>query len=281
MDDLELELEMMTIDGIRVPKTKVLYTRLITERKSVLFVGEGDFSFTVAFAALRKCRNRNPDTWSDIFATRYEPVGSKGGQQFVGEMLVGCKPMPSLSLVKANCIASCAQYALQQLQKMDRTFHSCYDAAAKEMVVKIVDDCLSKCDAIKKLPPIPKELTWKYGIDARAIPLKLIEGCDVIWFQCPWVKEKKQIRKLVSHFLRSVARRTKEGVYVCIGITSRHRYFQHYHIHQAYPQDDYLFLGVDTELIEKVLSFGYHHQAIRDIHRKIIDEHATWVFRRV
>lgn len=38
MDDLELELEMMTIDGIRVPKIDILYNVLITQRRSVLFV---------------------------------------------------------------------------------------------------------------------------------------------------------------------------------------------------------------------------------------------------
>lgn len=190
-----------------------------------------------------------------------------------------CKPMPSLSEAKANCIASCAQYALQQVDKIleQVDYYLWCSMAAMETMERLlrIIDYSNKCEAIRKLSRIPKESIWKYGI-----PLKLIEGCDVIWFQCPWVKEKGQIWMLVYEFLHSVARRTKEGVYVCIGITSRCRYFQHYHIHQAYPPDDYSFLGVDTELIEKVLSFGYHHQAISDIHHKIIDEHATWVFRR-
>ncbi len=45
-------------------------------RKSVQFVGEGDFTFTVAFAALRKVsgseRKYNPGVRDGIIASRYD-----------------------------------------------------------------------------------------------------------------------------------------------------------------------------------------------------------------
>ena len=36
-----------------VQRNNILYDTLISDQPEVLFVGEGDFSFTVAFAALR------------------------------------------------------------------------------------------------------------------------------------------------------------------------------------------------------------------------------------
>ena len=61
-------------EGLEVERKDILTKLLIEERKSVLFVGEGDFSFTVAFAALRKAEGqpRNRGTWDGITATRKE-----------------------------------------------------------------------------------------------------------------------------------------------------------------------------------------------------------------
>lgn len=66
-----------------LPRTELLTELLIDERRNVLFVGEGDFSFTVAFAALRESKrstasvHSNIGTWDGIIATRYEPAGGK------------------------------------------------------------------------------------------------------------------------------------------------------------------------------------------------------------
>lgn len=82
-----------------LPRTELLTELLIDERRNVLFVGEGDFSFTVAFAALRKSKrstasvHSNIGTWDGIIATRYEPAGGK--------------PAPVLSKVKRSCVMNC------------------------------------------------------------------------------------------------------------------------------------------------------------------------------
>lgn len=87
---------------------------LIKQRKPVLFVGEGNFTFTVAFAALRKYLQKSPDkqnsVWEGITATRFEPQSSEFGNQYVGDKLVEAEPAPVLLDVKLTCIeeiASC------------------------------------------------------------------------------------------------------------------------------------------------------------------------------
>ena len=105
-------------------------------------MGEGDFTFTFAFAAWRAIHyypmaSRIADTsridrassmedlfleegiphkyltsrdvWDGICSTRYEPIGRRGEDR-VG---VPCKPAPSMHEVKAKCIASCADAALK------------------------------------------------------------------------------------------------------------------------------------------------------------------------
>lgn len=74
-----------------VSRTDILTQVLIDERRSVLFVGEGDFSFTVAFAALRQSKRSSSvhRTWDGIIATRYED-----------------ERYPAFSSVKKNCLDS-------------------------------------------------------------------------------------------------------------------------------------------------------------------------------
>ena len=61
--------EITLQEGVKaVPRVNILTDVLITKKKSVLFVGEGDFSFTVAFTALRESE-RPSISWNDIVAT--------------------------------------------------------------------------------------------------------------------------------------------------------------------------------------------------------------------
>ena len=59
-----------------VPKIMCLHDILIKGRANVLFVGEGNFTFTVAFAALREGARDpgnciNPGVWDGITSTCY------------------------------------------------------------------------------------------------------------------------------------------------------------------------------------------------------------------
>ena len=64
----------------------------------MLFVGEGDFSFTVAFAALRKSGRSsssipdlNPGTWDGIVATRFESDTHTKPPSVFSEVVDSCK----------------------------------------------------------------------------------------------------------------------------------------------------------------------------------------------
>ena len=98
-----------------------LYDLLIKERSSVLFVGEGNFTFTVAFAALRQyeCMSEKKFTakelsehvWVGITSTCYEPVGPARDSQFVGQDPVQCKPEPNMDSVKFDGLESCVKFS--------------------------------------------------------------------------------------------------------------------------------------------------------------------------
>lgn len=100
---------------------------VITTTDTVLFVGEGDFTFTVAFTALRASKsNRTSDeVWKGIVATCYD-------SEYV-------KPPAALSEVKLNCIESAKNYSK--------------------------DDPADIIEKIEHLKP-SKFRKWQYGIDA-------------------------------------------------------------------------------------------------------------------
>ena len=77
----------------------------------MLFVGEGDFTFTLAFAALRKYRwlscPMKQDDWQGIMSTRYEHTPEISvdflTHQF-GSFLFGDNPVPDPKSVRKTCI---------------------------------------------------------------------------------------------------------------------------------------------------------------------------------
>ena len=87
-----------------------LYKLLTEQRRNVLFVGEGNFTFTLAFAALRKyCWYSNPvkqDDWQGIVSTRYESApGVLPANQF-GAYMFGVRvfPPPDPEAVRRTCL---------------------------------------------------------------------------------------------------------------------------------------------------------------------------------
>lgn len=79
---------------------------------------------------------------------------------------------------------------------------------------------------------------------------------------------------------------------MCVGITDHSHYVHDYHLENVLGDrlqgvsnstevlKRYDFLGDDTDLIYRVLSFGYHHRGIKNIHDYKLAHHATLVFRR-
>ena len=257
--------------GRQVKRQNCLYQLLIEQRKNVLFVGEGNFTFTLAFAALRKyCWISNPiqlDDWQGIVPTRYELTPGLSlvilqnlyGMHSFG---VGVLDAPVPEVVRQTCIANLC-FPLGQS-------HGDYQSCLK--ILESFSPCLPECH---------------FGINACDIPLRLIRHNCVIWFQCPWSLDPGQ---LIYDFLINTAPKLVHDSYVCVGITKRPNYVLSYKLESILDSSqmtsaevlkNYEFLGADDDLIYKILEFGYCHQSfIRDIHHFIRDFHLTLIFRR-
>ena len=248
-------------EGIQVPHVNILMDLLIIRRRSVLFVGEGDFSFTVAFAALRELEYNsshdfNPGTWEGIVATHYESI-----------------PKLTFSEVVNTCKEYCENY------------HMAHPRSTESLKkIKMLDNLE------ESLPP--PESFRMYSIDAchfknHREELKDAKK-DVIWFQCPWSGDNTY--SLIRYFLGSASHILQPGDHVCVGISKDKDYVDKYNLAeltQRNSEDDilkrYEFRGVDDKLIKSVLEFGYHHQSTKkdtDIHDKIWDDHVTLIFCR-
>ena len=278
-----------------VKKHNILHDTLISNQPKVLFVGEGDFSFTVAFAALR-CFGQidhstkiwenmgEPqmqikefsDVWSRITSTRYER-----------------KPVPSLEEVKITCIKLCADFLLRKILRSNESENEA------EMKCSRYDIELNrwKLKEIKNLPNVPEASMWLYGIDALSIPPDILRENGVIWFQCPWVPSccpnDPSTHDLISGFLLSIAKHINKETLVCIGITTRFPYIKNYQLQKILGENlaadsystevlaKYDFWGADDQLVNEVLSFGYYHHTVHEavnIHHKILDHHITLMF---
>ena len=144
------KISMELQEGLEVPQIDVLTDLLIRERRSVLFVGEGDFTFTVAYAALRKSERAssspifNPGTWDGIIASRYESEHKERKPVFI-EVLATCR-------VTCNC---------------------CDSPGTRRKKMQMLDELVP-----------PPENSWKYGINAWHLTEFKHYCSDVIWFQC-------------------------------------------------------------------------------------------------
>lgn len=273
MGELALNHKDGTTDDVIVQN---ILTELLlegSELEKVLFVGEGDFTFTVAFAALRDCEFKK-------YSMEQSMSGLSAGS--IVSTKLNKEPIPDLGEVKWKCIASSIEYTLWShgVNSMNDYFSPLHLEDRKKH--KFIRELFA--DTIK----------FKGGVDACNIPAELVAGAGVIWFQCPWVPDSAEstTSRLVSDFL--INQSVMKGVYVCIGITKQFPYTKSYDLEgilgPKLAADDnstpvlekYKFLGADTELVKKVLSFGYHHQSVYediDIHFDIIDDHLTLIFQ--
>ena len=223
---------------------------LIDEKQDVVLVGEGNFTFSVAIATLRR-------SWDGITSTRYDPVDP--------EMC----PEPQVDKIKLNSVASCI-------------FNGLILRIEPSTILRSIHDVLC-------LQP-PPDGTWLFGIDATNIPDDLNVQGKVVWFQCPWVPKNRQLGSttslLIEKFLEHMASKQSPNDYVLLGVANRSSYVKNYRLHKLLgdhllgPVGDYNFLGADIALIRKILQYGYRHQGVKDIHKTTINDHVTLVFQR-
>jgi hypothetical protein len=250
-----------------IPRCNILANKLIKERSSVLFVGEGDFSFTVAFAALREFEQSQMDKsiFDSIISTRYETKKVEL-DRVVRRCISKCKSLlgiPSDEPPSANMDQITKQIEALQL-------------SGSEKRIKLQDKMVT---LIKKLENDPS-LELYYGIDGRSIPDCLLSNVEVIWFQCPWREDGPH--DLIIEFLEGLAEKISEGVLVCIGISTHPKYFPRYDLQTilSTTQQSYEFLGADKELVNLILKLGYRHEGLKNIHGYIKEYHTTLIFKK-
>ena len=254
---------------VPVRKMRDTHLREIMMSSSVLLVGEGNFTFTVAFAA---CRKRwDPMVWNGICATRYEKEDKV--------------PPVSLADAKVTCIQTIMEHANDLVKDLDKQ-------DPRYQLVR--DEQLRIIEQLVRLPNVPLSQSWQYGIDARALNSKLVGKYEVIWFQCPWKEGWKEgsIGKLICSFLLNMVDQISSGCYVCIGIASCFPYTKSYCLEKILGSklcctkgstevlEQYKFKGADDDFIKEILSYGYRHKGVEDIHEDILNTHVTLVFKK-
>ena len=225
------------------------------EKSDVVVFGEGNFTFSMALASLRK-------SWDGITATCYEPA-SQGN------------PKPKFSDVKVKTI----QYCLGNGEKFD-------DPS---------DAILSKVEIVRKLPSPPRpDGTWQFGVDATCIPDELNVQGKVVWFQCPWVTQANEdsgqiTGELVAKFLKCMASKQHSGDYALVGVVNDMQVIGEYNLQELLGKNlarghahRYQFLGTDKKFVRELLQYGYQYQTRVDDHDHVsfLDNHITLVFYR-
>ena len=236
---------------------------LIRDQKPVLFIGEGNFTFTFAFAALRQKLNELPpeEVWEGITSTRYEVS----------------KRIPSVIEVKLGCISAVALYCEKQVRGL-----------SPESAMPFVEEMKDKERRLLALPPAD---SWRCGVDATKLDQSLVSpySAGVIWFQCPWTEDRKNVGDLVEKFLLSAGKSLNEGGVVCLGLMNSVHYMHDYKLKEilgGHPDggtavlEQFAFLGADKDLVREVLEFGYRHQGKKNIHASNIKNHITLVFAK-
>ena len=232
--------------------------------EDVLLVGEGNFTFTIALAAIR-------GSWNGIVSTRYEPE-------------TRYNPRPQFAHVKQECIKFCR-------------------SNGKSLLIDD-DTIQTYVDAVERVEPPPKEehkeerkeKNWLFGIDATDTPEHLTIQGTVVVFQCPWLPNgdpNGTPATLITRFLEHMSTKQNEGDYILVGITKLFPFVKHYDLKGLLGDDlsretdssgKYNFLGADDSFIQEILKHGYHHQSChgerKDIHEDIIENHVILVFQR-
>ena len=251
---------------------KVKLTRLLENRRNMLYLGEDNFTFSVAFAAWRKAREANCDPWKGITSTPWKPQSHHDQE------------LPQFSTVQVQCMDNAFNYN----EKATKWFSNEVDHLGLSSDVGISGNqhLLEKIRILSELPE-PND-HWKLDLEDPE------EKHDALWFQYLPVhpSEPEKVTRTINEFVRLVLHWcTCEGDLVCLGITKHKDYVRHYKLEEILGRDfsgtdnsilllqDFHFLGADTKLIAEILSYGYCHHN-RDIHDALIPHHVTLVFQR-
>ena len=221
-----------------------------------IFVGEGNFTYSTAFASSR-------GSWDNIIASEI------GGVPDYYETLV-------------LTVRSCLQYS-NELIKRDEIQSQEEGLEFYKETIQLIDKIVNLGDTI-----------FRPGVDAtqlqKACYADLFDTdlTCAIFFQCPYDGYKNgETKCLVRSFLSSASEVQHPGDFLFIGITTHSDYSRNYGLlkligngSQA-QQNGYSFIGADAEFPKGMLCRGYKHQGVREIHDDIKDTHLTLCFLKL
>ena len=246
---------------------KVKLTRLLENRRNMLYLGEDNFTFSVAFAAWRKAREANCDPWKGITSTPWKPQSHHDQE------------LPQFSTVQVQCMDNAFNYN----EKATKWFSNEIDHLGFSSDVGISGDThlLEKIRILSELPEPNNH--WICGEESTF---------DVLWFQCLPILSTDPLHKFDQNFCKSIlpfaVECTCKDALLCLSIAKHKDYVKDYQLESILGPDlrgldhmdrDFQYLGADTELIAEILSYGYYHQS-GNIHDTIIPHHVTLVFKR-
>ena len=222
---------------------------ILTDQLDVIVVGEGDFTFSLALAAMR-------GSWNGITSTCYED-----------------KPF-NFAEVKLNTIDWCIKNGREFNLDAERIL---CNVSAVHKVQKCPDTCV-KTNVNCKLFDFSTHCNWRSTDDKR----------NIVWFQCPWDKKPDLlIRDFMKHMVcqQSKDDYVVIGIAECQHYTERYDLPKLFEVYS----EEYEFCGADKDFIKDVLAHGYHHKSCtfhhrvfnEDIHRFIFRYHTTLVFRKL
>ena len=258
--------QLRLANGISIKRFDQLENLILQNNpKDVVLFGEGDFTFSIALASLRKNGSRG------IIATRYERETDEN-------------PLPQFNDVKIKAIENCIHNGGRGINKDGSPWGLGLNAERK---VENIQAVLAVRDAFPQL--------WQAGVDATHIPPDLVVADKVVWFQCPY-SITPTTRKLIKKFFQEMNRRQNNEDYLLIGIANKkiqcngrthNNYIDKYYLpgilgggQGTTPINGYRFCGGDNELIKKILECGYKHKGRGKIHKLIFSCHVTLVFRK-
>ena len=226
----EFSIEVSKEETILLKKAEMPESVINSETRLIL-LGEGNFSFTVAFASKRK-------SWKNIYPSTYES-----------------NPLPNVSSVILLTMKNVLNDANNNQEK------------TLELLKEISN--LNETD----------QSDWAIGIDAtKNIPDNV--PLDVVWFQCPWATKWKRTNLLLENFLKHLSGKQSSGMIAIIGMITILPYISSYGVQSLINNEFYEFIGADNKLIFELLTRGYRHLGIRDIHHIIYHSHLSLIFKR-
>lgn len=231
-----------------VPGVDRLKQLLITEQRSVVVFGEGNFTFTVALAALRQ-------SYRGIISTT----------------LMDPERQLQFSDIKLLTIESCVANG--------KRFEDSHSA-----VLGRVEALLRLPSPPDSLPTVQFNIDATNTPDSLGVQGKIVWfQCPWIGLQ----DQETNTATLVREFLTHMETKQSPGDYLLIGIANFFPYVIAYRLGELLGDNlsqgavgQYSFLGADTALVQEILRYGYRHQGITNIHDKIFESHVTLVFQK-